>query len=223
MLRTNLSTRPFFNERIVQLVLGTAALVIVGLTVFNAVQLRALNVRHGQLLGRVVDDEKRAAALRTDAERTRRSVDRTQLDTVAVAAREANRLIDQRTFSWTELLNRLEATIPPEVRIQAIRPESDRDGRLSVSMIVFGHRAEDIEQFVEQLEATRAFHHVYSRSETTTQQGLLEVVLEGRYEPSAAVSTPPPPAVAAKGEAVVASPAKSQAAGSPAARQAREE
>jgi Tfp pilus assembly protein PilN len=214
MLRTNLSTRPFYNERVVQLVLWAAALVIVGLTVFNVVELRLLSARHGQLLGRVVDDEKRAAALRTDADRARRSVDRAQLETVASAAREANQLIDQRTFSWTELLNRLEATLPPEVRIQTIRPSTDREGRLSVALVVFGHRAEEIEQFVEQLEATGAFHHVYTRTETTNQQGLLEVVIEGRYVPSAS---------AAATKAAAAPPAQAQAPPSPAPSRAREE
>jgi hypothetical protein len=221
MLRTNLSTRPFYNERLVQLLLCVAALIIVGLTVFNVVELRLLSTRHGQLLGRVGVDEKRATTLRVDAERARRSVDRAQLETVASAAREANRLIDQRTFSWTELLNRLEATLPPDVRIQTIRPSADREGRLSVTMIVFGHRAEDIEQFVEQLEATGAFQHVYSRSETTNQQGLLEVALEGRYVPSTAardVAGPPPQA------APQATPQDAPKAPAPAAaRPAREE
>jgi hypothetical protein len=201
MLRTNLSTRPFYNVRVVQLVLWAAALVIIALTVFNVVQLRLLSTRHGQLLGRVVDDEKRAASLRKDAELARGRVDRAQLETVGAAAREANRLIDQRTFSWTDLLNRLEATIPAEVRIQTIRPLTDRDGRLSVSMIVFGHRAEDIEQFVEQLEATGAFHHVYTRTETTNLQGLLEVVIEGRYEPAVAAPAAPAPSASKGGAA----------------------
>ncbi len=186
MLRTNLSTRPFYNERLIQLLLGVAALVIVGLTVFNVAELRLLSTRHDQLLGRVGDDEKRATKLRADAEGARRSVDRAQLERVAEAAREANQLIDQRTFSWTELLNRLEATLPAEVRIRAIRPETDKEGHFSVTMVVLGHRAEDIEQFAEQLEATGAFHHLYSRTETTTQQGLLEVALEARYTPSLA-------------------------------------
>jgi hypothetical protein len=188
MLRTNLSTRPFYNERVVQLLLAAAALVIVGLTALNVVQLRVLSTRHAQVLGRVGGDEKRAVTLRADAEKARSNVDRAQLETVAAAAREANELIDQRTFSWTDLLNRLESTLPADVRIQTIRPATDKDGRLSVSMVVLGHRAEDIEQFVEQLEATGVFRHVYSRTETTTQQGLLEVVLEGQYltsEPAA--------------------------------------
>jgi Tfp pilus assembly protein PilN len=144
----------------------------------------------------VGDDEKRAATLRVDADLARRSVDRAQLEAVAAAAREANGLIDARTFSWTELLNRLEATLPPEVRIENIRPITDREGRLSVSMIVFGHRAEDIEQFAEQLEKTGGFQHVNSSSETTNPQGLLEVVIEGRYLPSATAAAAPGQAAA---------------------------
>jgi hypothetical protein len=212
MLRTNLSTRPFYNERAVQLLLAAVALVIAGLTVFNVGQLRALSARHAQLLGRVGGDEARAAALRVDAEKARSSVDRAQLETVAAAAREANGLIDQRTFSWTDLLNRLESTLPAEVRIQAIRPSADETGRLTVSMIVLGHRPEDIEQFVEQLEGTGVFQHVYSRTETTTPQGLLEVVLEGHY-------LPPGPAAGKEGPAPAAASAAASAAAPPPASQ----
>jgi type IV pilus assembly protein PilN len=183
MLRTNLSTRPFYNERIVQIALGAAALLILGLTAFNVVELRALTERQTGLLGRVDDAERQAAKLRVDAVQARRSVNRVELDRVAAAAREANALIDQRTFSWTELLNRLEATLPPDVRVQSIQPATDKQGNLSVAMMVVGRRAEDIEQFIEQLEGTGAFQHVVSLTETTNIQGLLEVGLEGRYAP----------------------------------------
>ncbi len=225
MLRTNLSTRPFYNERLVQLVLLAAALVIAALTTYNIVELRLLSSRHGQLLQSVVDDEKRATALRAEAVRARRSVDRAQLETVAAAAREANRLIDGRIFSWTELLNRLESTLPDQVRIQAIRPSTDREGRLSVSLIVLGRRAEDVEGFVERLEAAGGFSHVYSRTETTNQQGLLEVVIEGRYVPSAvaaAVPAAPPPTVPIAEAAAAAAKAPPPATTAP-ARPAREE
>jgi len=186
MLRTNLSTRPFYNERIVQLALGAAALLILGLTAFNVVELRSLRERHSGLLGHVGDAERRAATLRLDADRARRDVNRAELDRVAAAAREANALIDQRTFSWTELLNQLEATLPDTVRVQSIRPSTDKQGNLTIAMVVFGRRAEDIEQFIEQLEGIGAFRHVVSLSETTNAQGLLEVSLESWYVPLAA-------------------------------------
>jgi hypothetical protein len=36
MLRTNLATRPFYNERAVRFVLGVVALIVLGVTAFNA-------------------------------------------------------------------------------------------------------------------------------------------------------------------------------------------
>lgn len=185
MLRTNFSTRPFYNERLVQILLGGAALVILGLTAFNVWEWRSLTGRHAQLVARVGNAEQQAVALRERAEKARRSVDRAQLEVVAAAAREANRLIDRRVFSWTELLDTLERTLPGEVRVQAIEPSVDKEGNLTVSLIVLGHRPEEIEQFIEQLEGSGAFRHVYSRAETTNQQGLLEVRLEGWYLPRA--------------------------------------
>jgi Tfp pilus assembly protein PilN len=191
MLRTNLSTRPFYNERLVQLALGASALLVLALTAFNVVQFRSLSDRHAQLLGRVGDAERQATTLRADAERARHSVDRAQLERVAAAAREANLLIDQRTFSWTDLLNRLEATLPDDVRIQSIRPATDKDGNLTVSMVVVGRRAEDIQQFIDQLGGTGAFRHLISRTESTNQQGLLEVILEGWYLPAGTTAASP--------------------------------
>jgi Tfp pilus assembly protein PilN len=219
MLRTNFSTRPFYNERVAQIALWALAVLVAAFTAFNVVQWRALSARHGQLMARVGDDERKASALRTKADVERRSVDRAELERLAASVREANELIGQRVFSWTGLLNTLEATVPPNVRIQSIRPAADRNGNLTVTMVAVGRRAEDIEQLVDQLEATKSFRHLYSRSETTDQQGLLEVALEGQYVPgvapvkvsataaTAAPAAPARPAAAARGRgAAVARP-----------------
>ena len=42
MLRTNLATRPFYNERAVRFVLGVVALIVLGVTAFNALELLRL-------------------------------------------------------------------------------------------------------------------------------------------------------------------------------------
>jgi hypothetical protein len=183
MLHTNLSTRPFYNERGTQTALGAAALLLVAFTVFNVVEWRSLSGRHAALLGRVGGDERAAAAMRADAERERRSLNRAELDRVAAASREANELIDRRVFSWTGLLDRLEATVPPNVRVVSLRPSTDRDGHMVVTIVAVGHQAEDIQEFVDQLQAAGSFRQLVSRSETTDPQGLLEVALEGRYMP----------------------------------------
>ena len=49
-LRTNLSTRPFYNERAVQAVLGLAAILIVIVTMFNMTRLWSLTGRDRRLV-----------------------------------------------------------------------------------------------------------------------------------------------------------------------------
>ena len=62
-------------------------------------------------------NESLARDLRQKARAVQQSIDKSQLSLVDAAAREANELIDRRAFSWTELLNQFQATLPPDVRI----------------------------------------------------------------------------------------------------------
>jgi len=180
MLRTNLSTRPFYNERLVSAALALAALVVLALTVFNVVQLTSLSRRNATLGESVDRAEAEAEKFRREATQARSQVDRERLQAVLEASQEANRLIDRRVFSWTGLLNQLEATLPPDVRIQAIRPSTEEDV-LTLTMTVFARRPEDVETFIARLEATGAFRNVVPKQDSTTPEGLLEVLLEGQY------------------------------------------
>jgi Tfp pilus assembly protein PilN len=103
------------------------------------------------------------------------------MQTIAGAAREANALIDRRLFSWTNLLNHLETTLPDDVRIASIRPKIDRDGTINVALSIVGRRVQDIDQFMENLEATGAFADVLSLDENVNEDGTLQAVIGGRY------------------------------------------
>ena len=157
MLRANLSTRPFYNERSVHGLLFIAALIVAGLTIFNVTQIVLLTRRQSALSGEAAAAEARATELRAHAARTRQAVNTKQLESISEAAREANTIIGQRLFSWTDLLNRLEKTLPDNVRITALRPSVDRDGTITVTMTVAAETVDDIEQFMANLEGTTAF------------------------------------------------------------------
>src|SRR5215210_5402913 len=128
MLRTNLSTRPFYNERAVHALLTIAGVVVLILTVFNVVEIVVLSREQSALANRATVSETRARELRAHAAQVRQGVDPKQLETISGEAREANAIIGQRLFSWTELLNRLETTLPEDVRITAMRPHLDYGG-----------------------------------------------------------------------------------------------
>ncbi len=99
------------------------------------------------------------------------------------AAREANALIDRRTFSWTELLNQFQATLPADVRIAGVTPQIDTDGRRLVQISVFSKRIEDLEEFMEALEKTGAFSGVLSRNDQPDEDGTLRSELQAYYSP----------------------------------------
>ena len=183
MLKTNLSTRPFYNERPVHTVLVVGALLVAGLTVFNATRIVALSRRHTDLNVRAEEAETRAREMRTSAVKIRAGLDPKALEAISVAAREANAIIDRRLFSWTDLFNRFETTLPNDVRIVSVRPRVDADRTVTIQLTVIGRRVEDIDAFMDNLEATGAFADVLSREETLTDDRLLLAVLEGRYAP----------------------------------------
>jgi Tfp pilus assembly protein PilN len=182
MLQTNLSTRPFYNERAARAAIVLFALVVVAFTAFNVARIVALTREQGQLAAEGRAIETRAAEQRRVAERIRRGIDADELARVAESAREANAIIDERTFSWTGLFSRFEETLPADARIASVRPDVDEQGRLRLTIVVLGRHAEDVDQFVQKLEATGAFSEVMSRQEFVNPDGLLETTLGGIYQ-----------------------------------------
>ena len=181
MIRTNLSTRPFYNEGAVRSWLTVLAIVAVAGTIFNVSRVLRYSRSDTELAIQASRDEARAAEVRGTAARLRASVDTKQVDVASVEARQANDLIERRTFSWTELFNRLETTLPPEVRITSVRPSLDRDRRIRLTITLLARGVDDVNEFMERLETTGAFANLLSREERINDAGQLVGVLECEY------------------------------------------
>jgi len=192
MLHTNLSTRPFYNTRVVRIGLVAVAVIAAGLTMFNAVELWRLQSANTQLSQVMAQNESEARELRQKAVAVQQSIDRSQLSRVDAAAREANALIDRRAFSWTDLLNQFQATLPPSVRIMSVQPQVDDTGRMLVAIRVLSRQQEDRDTFIEALEKSGVFREVLSRSDSTVEDGSLSSVLQAYYnaQPTAAIAPP---------------------------------
>jgi type IV pilus assembly protein PilN len=191
VIRSNLSTRPFYNEGAVRLWLTVIAVVVAAATAFNISRVLGYSRSDTALATQASRDESRAAQLRASAAKLRASVDVKQVDVASVEARQANELIDRRTFSWTELFNRLENTLPPEVRITSVRPTLDREQRIVLAVSVLARGVDDVNEFMENLETTGAFKDLLSREERINDAGQLVAVLEALYVSVPAGETKP--------------------------------
>jgi hypothetical protein len=192
VIRTNLATRPFYNERGVRSGLVALALVSVGLTAFNAIEILQLEGQSRQSRQSMAQNAQQAREMRDKARVIRQSINQAQLDAVQVSAREANSLIDRRTFSWTELLNFFQATLPPDVRIVGVSPQIDQDGRLLVAMSVLSRRIDDLNEFLDALEDTQAFSAVLSRQDSVDEDGIWHSAVQAYYGAVTSADRPVP-------------------------------
>ena len=183
MIRANLSTRPFYNERAVQLWLLVLALVVAAATMFNVARVIRYSRTDTELATQASRDEARAAELRAEGARLRGSVDLKEIELASTEARQANALIDRRTFSWTDLLNQFETTFPDNVRVTAVKPDLDEKGGLVLSINVVARSVNDVDELIGNLEATGFFTQIFSTQDHFNVDGMLEAALQGHYMP----------------------------------------
>ena len=181
MLRSNLATRPFYNERAAHVAIGIAAVLVLAITVLNVVQVVRLSKHSTELSSQTGVERTEAERLTAEAARIRSSINKDELALIVGAAHEANSLIDQRTFSWTAFFNRIESTLPPDVMLTSVRP-SIKDGETHVTIGVLGRRAEDVDEFMEKLEATGAFSEIVPATQDRTEERLYRVSIESVYD-----------------------------------------
>jgi len=180
MFRGNLSTRPFYNERLVAILIAVGLLIGLGLTAFNVTaiyQLSAERTRQRSAQGRVEAD---AAKSRASAAALQGSLDRSNILLLASETNEANTLIDQRTFSWTAFFGLVEKTLPLDARLISVAPRVER-GIFMIVMQVNMKRPDDLEAFMDSLAGTGAFYDLLPGEMQRNEDGLYIATLSGGY------------------------------------------
>ena len=191
MIRTNLSTRPFYNEQAVRVWLAIAAAIIVIATALNVTSVLRYSRSDTEKASEAARDEARAADLRKQATRLRATVDPKQIEYASVEAKQANGLIERRTFSWTELFNRFETTLPDDVRIITVRPNIDKERGIVIAINVIARGVPDVEKFIDNLDASKVFKNILTVEDHYDDAGALVATLEAIYVPPPAQGAAP--------------------------------
>lgn len=180
MLKGNLSTRPFYNERLVNLLLVAAAVIGLALTVFNTTRILEYTRARGERTAAQRDFEAQAKSTRDAAERVQRSLDRPTLLALGAATQEANGLIEQRLFSWTVFFGLVEKTLPLDARLVAVSPRVER-GEFHIDMIVNAKRPDELSAFMDALQGTGAFYDVLASAQQRNDDGTYDATVSGGY------------------------------------------
>jgi Tfp pilus assembly protein PilN len=184
MLTTNLSTRPFYNERAARTLLALLLLLVIALTVFAATTAYSLRTRERALSASATQALAEADRLRAEARVMTAQINPKELEAVSRAATEANAVIAQRTFSWVALFEELEATLPDDVRVTAVQPRVEK-GNTIVLLNVQAMSSEHLATFIEALERRGAFRQVLPHNESLGEDDVIDAVVEATYQPDA--------------------------------------
>jgi Tfp pilus assembly protein PilN len=155
MRALNLATRPFRNEALPNLAFALSAVLVVAVTAKQALVVRALLPDKTSAL----HDEVKTL----DAEVARLRAEGASLRAPAPSTAQLSRwsqikdLVDQRTFSWTRLLARLEKVVPEGVRISSITPSVSR-GEIRLGLSAQARSTEGGFELLKRLQQRPEFH-----------------------------------------------------------------
>jgi Tfp pilus assembly protein PilN len=180
MLKGNLSTRPFYNERLVNVLIGAIALVVLLLTAFNASQIVELTGRRRAAAERIDSSRVEVARIAAETAALQRGGQPATLRDLAAATREANRLIEERTFSWSALFALLEKTMPMDVRLVSVTPDVNQQ-TLDVSLRVVARQLDDVDTFMDALQGTGAFYDVAPMEQQLLDNGTFAALIRASY------------------------------------------
>jgi len=152
-LPLNLATRPFRNERLPRLLLGLAWTAALATTVVHVIAARQLLPQSNS--ARFGEAERLEAKLRRMTARGasgEAAVEEKQLEQWA----QFKQLVDQRAFSWTGVLARLEQVVPAGVRIVSLVPRQRR-GHLELELEAVARTREEAFELLTRLAQPHAF------------------------------------------------------------------
>jgi hypothetical protein len=169
MLKGNLSNRPFYNQRLISVVVAILLIAGLGLAAFNGWELYSESKARADLRSRIVKDQSEATRIQREAETQHRLVDPKIMNALAANTREANALIDLRTFSWTIFFGLIEKAMPFDAKLVAVAPRIEKK-EFKVQMSVASKTADDVAAFIKALESTGAFYDIVPGETTVNDQ-----------------------------------------------------
>jgi len=170
-LHVNLASQPFRDYRPVYAVVVVTSLVVAFMMLNNfdtwyRYQRDTKSTRTDiSKYEREIEQERRRAEV---ANRQIKGIDLTAL---GKQSKFVNAQLAERAFSWSELLDRLEATMPNDVRINSVSPSFSDDGQVHLSLSCEAKSATGMIGTINRFNSSPYFYSPFPTNEDNTESG----------------------------------------------------
>ena len=170
----NLASRPFRNNTLAGTLLGVAGAAIVVATIANLYVYLSYGQSYAKLQLDQAQDRARLTQLEAEEKRLAGEVRARDFRRAFERGKLASELIRKSAFSWTLLFNTLEAVVPPDVVMTAIRPNISAEGIIiRIEGVAKQHMA--LLTFEEKLLRHPAFSKVFPSNERQLNPSLPDI------------------------------------------------
>ena len=104
---------------------------------------------------------------------------------LALRSQFVNAQIRERAFSFSELLDELERTLPHDVRLLDLNPTFDEDGTIRLSLSCAARKRDGMIDLLNRLIEDDSFADAFPRSERIETDGTLRFFVDVNYLPAA--------------------------------------
>ncbi len=170
MLDLNYSSKPFYDIRKLSFIIITLVVIAGALTAYNVVTFIHYSGKSGELKPESEFLEKKQSELEAELAEGKKILDDQKNKNMLDRVEEINTLIRSRVFSWTQLLNLLEKSVPSKVLVKSISPKFEEDG-LYIYIQIMAEDYNGIIKFIENLDRQKMFKDIRPVSEATDLKG----------------------------------------------------
>lgn len=184
-IHLNLAAKPYRDHKPLYAVVVATSLVIAFLLLNNVdTYLRYVHETKNTRaeIAKIDADAQRERALAASVNQRLTAIDRTALN---AQSHFINTQLAERAFSWSELLDRLEAVLPTDVRLSSVSPTFLPDGRVSLSLALESKSPNGMIRTLERLIADKNFRDPFPAGEQSTGEGY-SFTISSEYKPSTA-------------------------------------
>ena len=158
-ININLSSRPFVNNRKFFLITASLLTLLSCVSYWNIYRYKSVHSNRGQVKRLLTQSQVQIEKLEKDQQEIMACLQKPETGEFLDLVDYINRLIQQRTFSWTRLLNDLETLIPSNLQIISIRPQITGN-EIGIEIIASGRSSHDYIEFISNLESSGKFYNV---------------------------------------------------------------
>ncbi|MGH9459291.1 MAG: PilN domain-containing protein [Thermoanaerobaculia bacterium] len=183
VLHPNLAARPYRDYRPVWAVAALLAIATAALLVYNLQTAYRYFATTEETRREIARLEAEIEAERAASQAARQQI--AQYDTGLLRARSAyiNARIAERAFSWSQLLDDLEAVFPNDVRLTTLSPRPTREGHYVINMQAHAKSEDGMIELLNNLLASAEFDRPFPQSQLITETGTYRFSIAAEYRP----------------------------------------